>query len=130
MRRPRQFKNLVLLSGDQGKAESDIVSLPNGGKKERGSGVVSGATGRPAEVLRERGGVKVVGTAGSSAHISKDACNLTQGKDLPSLIYHEPAPEVRFVRGTAGRTSFLTIRVHETIPVVNYKQLITSQKLD
>ena len=52
-----------------GQGESDIVSLPNGGKKERGSGAVSGATGRPAEVLRERGSLKAVATAGSSAHI-------------------------------------------------------------
>jgi hypothetical protein len=71
---------------------------------------VSGATGRPAEVLREEGGVMVVGTAGWAAHISRLYQGCEQGKDLPSLIYHEPAPEVRFVRGTAGRTSFLTIR--------------------
>ena len=36
----------------------------------------------------------------------KDACSLTQGKDLPSLIYHEPAPEVRFVRWTAAGRVF------------------------
>jgi hypothetical protein len=31
-------------------------------------------------------------------------------KGLPSLIYHEPALEVRFVRRAAGTTSYLTIR--------------------
>jgi hypothetical protein len=32
-------------------------------------------------------------------------------KGLPSLIYHEPALEVRFVLRAAGTTSYLTIRV-------------------
>jgi hypothetical protein len=40
----------------------------------------------------------------------KDACGLAQAKGLPSLIHHEPAIEVRFVRGAAGPTSFLTKR--------------------
>ena len=44
------------------------------------------------------------------SHIYNDACSLTQAKGLPSLIYHEPALEVRFVRRAAGTTSFLTIR--------------------
>ena len=44
------------------------------------------------------------------SHIYKDACSLAQAKGLPSLIYHEPALEARFVRGAAGTTSFLTIR--------------------
>jgi hypothetical protein len=44
------------------------------------------------------------------SHIYKDACSLAQAKGLPSLIYHEPALEVRFARGAAGTTSFLTIR--------------------
>jgi hypothetical protein len=42
--------------------------------------------------------------------IHKDICGLAQAKGLPSLIYHEPALEVRFVRGVAGPTSFLTKR--------------------
>jgi len=46
------------------------------------------------------------------SHIYKDVCSLTQVKGLPSLIYHEPALEVRFVRGAEGTTSFLTTRVH------------------
>src|SRR5260370_22741184 len=44
------------------------------------------------------------------SHIYKDACSLAQAKGLPSLIYHEPMLEVRFVRGAAGPTSFLTKR--------------------
>ena len=40
----------------------------------------------------------------------KDACSLTQAKGLPSLIYHEPALEMRFMRGAAGATRILTIR--------------------
>ena len=44
---------------------------------------------------------------------NKDACSLAQAKGLPSLIYHEPALEVRFVRGAAATTSFLTIRVRQ-----------------
>ena len=76
---------------------------------------MSGAAGRPAEVLRARGGVGVeVGAAGhvwqSHIHIYKDACRLAQAKGLPSLIYHEPTLEVRFVRGAAGPTRVLTIR--------------------
>jgi hypothetical protein len=45
------------------------------------------------------------------SHIHKDACSLAQAKGLPSLIYHEPAIEVRFVRGSGGRTGILTMRV-------------------
>jgi hypothetical protein len=33
------------------------------------------------------------------SHIYKDAWSLAQAKGLPSLIYHEPVLEVRFVRG-------------------------------
>jgi hypothetical protein len=44
------------------------------------------------------------------SHIYKDACSLTQAKGLPSLIYHYPALDVRFVRWAVGTTSFLTIR--------------------
>jgi hypothetical protein len=56
-----------------------------------------------------------VGTAGHVwlSHIShtyKDACSLAQAKGLPSLIYHEPALEVRFMRGAEGTTRILTIR--------------------
>jgi hypothetical protein len=66
---------------------------------------------RSAEVLRARGGVGV-GTAGHvwQSRIYKDACSLAQAKGLPSLIYHEPVLEVRFMRRSAGRTSNLTIR--------------------
>ena len=41
----------------------------------------------------------------------KDASGLAQAKGLPSLIYHEPAIEVKFMRGAAGTTRILTIRV-------------------
>src|SRR5204862_7946733 len=44
------------------------------------------------------------------SHIYKHACNLAQEKALPSLIYHEPALEVRFARGAATRRGFLAIR--------------------
>jgi hypothetical protein len=44
------------------------------------------------------------------SHIYKDACSLAQEKGPASLIYHEPALEVRFVRRAAGTTSFLAIR--------------------
>ena len=40
----------------------------------------------------------------------KDAWSLSQTRGLPSLIYHELAIEVRFVRGPAGTTSILAIR--------------------
>jgi hypothetical protein len=76
---------------------------------------VSGAAGRSAEVLRAQGRIGVeVGTAGHVwlshiSHIYKDACGLAQAKGLPSLIYHEPAIEVKFMRGAAGTTRILTI---------------------
>jgi hypothetical protein len=41
-----------------------------------------------------------------TSHIYKDACSLAQAKGLPSLIYHEPMLEVRFVRGAAGPDEF------------------------
>jgi hypothetical protein len=44
------------------------------------------------------------------SHIYKDAWSLAQAKGLPSLIYHEPVLEVRFVRGAAGTMRILTIR--------------------
>ena len=40
----------------------------------------------------------------------KDACGPARAKGLPSLIYHEPAIEVKFMRGAAGTTRILTIR--------------------
>ena len=40
----------------------------------------------------------------------KDASGLAQAKGLPSLIYHEPAIEVKFMRWAAGTTRILTIR--------------------
>jgi hypothetical protein len=45
-----------------------------------------------------------------NSHKYKDACSLAQEKGPASLIYHEPALEVRFVRRAADTTSFLTIR--------------------
>jgi hypothetical protein len=45
---------------------------------------------------------------GNLTYIYKDACSLAQAKCLPRLIYREPALEVRFVRGAADTTSFLT----------------------
>jgi hypothetical protein len=72
--------------------------------------------GRSAEVLRTAGGVDVeVGTDGHclivwQSHIYKDAWSLRQAKGLPSLIHHDAALEVRFVSGSAGSMSILTIR--------------------
>jgi hypothetical protein len=43
------------------------------------------------------------------SHTYKDVCGLAQAKGLPSLIYHEPVLEVRFMRGAAGTTRILTI---------------------
>ena len=63
--------------------------------------------------LRAGGDVGVeVGTVGHvwQSHI-QDSCRLTQAKGLVGQIYHEPALEVRFVRGAAAPTSFLTKRV-------------------
>jgi hypothetical protein len=51
--------------------------------------------------------------------MNKNACSLTQARGLPSLIYHETALEVRFVRGAAGTTSSLTIRVHDDLANYN-----------
>ena len=63
-----------------------------------------------------------VGTAGHVwlshiSHIYKDACGLAQAKGLPSLIYHEPAIEVKFMRGAAGTTRILTIRCRDGLHV-------------
>jgi len=44
------------------------------------------------------------------SYIYKDAWSLAQAKGQPSLIYHEPVLEVRFVRGAAGTMRILTIR--------------------
>jgi hypothetical protein len=57
---------------------------------------------------RRRGGRDSVSCVAIS-HIYKDACSLAQAKGLPSLIYHEPALEVRFVRRAACTTSYLTM---------------------
>jgi hypothetical protein len=35
---------------------------------------------------------------------------VAQAKGLPSMIYHEPAIEVKFMRGAAGTARILTIR--------------------
>jgi hypothetical protein len=86
-----------------------------------------GAAGRPAEVLRAGGGVGVeVGTAGHAWQsrtyiIYKDACSLAQEKGPASLIYHEPALEVRFVGRAAGTTSFLTIGHLESATYITRK---------
>jgi hypothetical protein len=48
--------------------------------------------------------------SGNLTYIYKEVCGLAQAKGLPSLIYHEPVFEVRFMRGVAGTTSFLTKR--------------------
>jgi hypothetical protein len=57
-----------------------LVSQPNGGEKEeRGNSAMSGAAGRPAEVLREGSGIRVDGTASDGLTIStyiKDVGNL------------------------------------------------------
>jgi hypothetical protein len=58
---------------------------------------LAGMTPYPDQEWMEQQARNVLGT------YIKDAYSLTQGKDLPSLIYHEPAPEVRFVRWTAAR---------------------------
>jgi Pentapeptide repeats (8 copies) len=47
--------------------------------------------------------------------IYRDACSLAQAKALPSLIYHEPVLEVRFMRGAAGTTRILTILGHTLV---------------
>jgi hypothetical protein len=49
------------------------------------------------------------------SHIYKDVCGLAQAKGLPSLIYHEPVLEVRFMRGAAGTTRILTIRSYGSV---------------
>jgi hypothetical protein len=45
---------------------------------------------------------------GNLAYIYKDACRLAQARGLAHLIYHEPALEVRFIRGAAGTARNLT----------------------
>jgi hypothetical protein len=46
----------------------------------------------------------------SGDHANPSVNRLAQANGLARLIYHEPALELRFVRGAAGTTSFLTIR--------------------
>jgi hypothetical protein len=54
----------------QGKENRILFPSRPGGKKEHGSSAVSRTTGRPAEVLREGGGIKVDGTPGDGLTIS------------------------------------------------------------
>ena len=56
----------------------------------------------------------------------KDASGLAQAKGLPSLIYHEPAIEVKFMRGAAGTTRILTIR--ELVRFLHSHIAISAQK--
>jgi len=46
------------------------------------------------------------------SHIYKDVCGLAQAKGLPSLIYHEPVLEVRFMRGSGHDEDFDHRRWH------------------
>jgi hypothetical protein len=72
-----------------------------------------GSGWRSAEVLRARDGVGVEGGTAShvwQSHLYKDVCGLAQTKGLPSLICHEPAIEVKFMRAAEGTTSFLAMR--------------------
>ena len=60
----------------------------------------------------------------------KDASGLAQAKGLPSLIYHEPVLEVRFMRGVAGTTRILTIRPGQSFQVrKTYGQSISRAKI-
>jgi len=72
------------------KALEELAAVAKPDTLQEGSGAVSGATGRSAEVLRARGDVGVEGDSVSCVAISlyKDACSLAQAKGLASLIYH------------------------------------------
>jgi hypothetical protein len=48
---------------------------------------------------------------------------------LPSLIYHEPVHEVRFMRGAAGTTRILTIRVSDILPLDREVKMKTPVKI-
>ena len=92
-----------------GQRESDLVSSGDErSKKEKGSGAVSGAAGRPAEVLRESCGLKSVGERALSAYIRIHV--VCASRDLLGLVYQESALTARVLRGAACVTSFLTIR--------------------
>ena len=54
--------------------------------RRKRDGVVPGATGRPAEGLRERGGVMIVGTAGSSTHMLRMRAHSTTNIDSSCFI--------------------------------------------
>jgi len=72
-----------------GQRQSDFVSFA-GGKGEHGRCAVSRTAGRPAEVLRERSGIRIDGTAFDGHTIStyiKDA-RLSLAKDLSGRIHH------------------------------------------
>ena len=75
---------------------------------------MSGTTGRPAEVLRGGGGIKVAGTAGDgramSTHI-RDAQESPLAKGLPRLIYHRRALSNELLLRAVTGTSFFTKRV-------------------
>jgi Transmembrane Fragile-X-F protein len=45
-----------------GQGKSNIVFFSDEGKKQRGSSAVPGTTGRPAEILRARGSIRVTGS--------------------------------------------------------------------
>src|SRR5215469_15172549 len=79
----------------------------------------SPATGRPAEVLREGGGIKVAGTAGDgramSTHI-KDAQESPLAKGLPRLIYHRRALSNELLLRAVTGTSFFTTRHRDRTP--------------
>ena len=51
---------ITMKSGTSRPGKSHIVSFSDEGKKERGSRAVPGTTGRPAEILRARGSLRVV----------------------------------------------------------------------
>src|SRR5215469_17514393 len=53
------FAALPCRAEPSGQRKSDLVSFADGGKKERGSSAVPGTTGRPAEILRARGSLRV-----------------------------------------------------------------------
>ena len=71
-----------------------------------GKGAVSGAAGRVRPRRTTSARPRRCGRGGRDSgsrvaishltHIYKDACGLAQAKGLPSLIYHEPAIEVKF----------------------------------
>jgi hypothetical protein len=72
---------------------------------------MSGAAGRPAEVLREGSGIRVDGATGDGLTISTLGCReSTLAKDFPGLICHQRAQSNDFSLMAATRTIFLTLR--------------------